>query len=149
MVSFTFDDFPKSAFTNGHEILARNGARGTYYVATALAGTRDEVGQMFDIEDVRAAHSQGHEVACHTHTHLNCAKATKSELLAQIRENASALASLLDGAAPTNFAYPYGAVSPRAKHVLGPRFSSCRGITAGINHENTDLADLCANKIYS
>ena len=70
VVSFTFDDFPKSALTAGGSILERHGARGTYYVASKLAKTDGAVGRLFDVEDISAAHHNGHEIGCHTYTHL-------------------------------------------------------------------------------
>src|SRR5262249_6519676 len=59
------------------------------------------------------------------------------------------ISSLTGGRAPSNFAYPFGAVSRHAKRVLGPLFSSCRGIEAGLNAENADFNELKANRIYA
>src|SRR5260370_938233 len=72
VVSFTFDDFPKSALATGGAILERYGARGTFYASLKLAGAETILGPMFDEEDIRAAHHAGHEIACHTFTHLDC-----------------------------------------------------------------------------
>lgn len=149
VVSFTFDDFPKSAWTRGGETLEMFGARGTYYVSAGLEGQASEMGPMFDAADLREAHSAGHEIACHTFMHLNCARAGKGEILSQLRDNAAALSNALDGYQPANFAFPYGAVSSAAKRAVGSRFSSCRGIGDGINHASTDLAHLSANKLYA
>jgi peptidoglycan/xylan/chitin deacetylase (PgdA/CDA1 family) len=104
---------------------------------------------MFDAEDIRTAYRTGHEIACHTFTHLDCAHATKSSIRAEVSSNAAALSTLTDGFMPTNFAYPYGSVSEVAKRVLGARFSSCRGVQPGINRETADLAELLANRIYA
>ena len=38
MVSFTFDDLPKSAVTTGAGMLEAHGARGTFYVSGGLVG---------------------------------------------------------------------------------------------------------------
>src|SRR5262249_53443030 len=38
VVSFTFDDFPRSAALNGARILERQDARGTFYAAGAYCG---------------------------------------------------------------------------------------------------------------
>jgi peptidoglycan/xylan/chitin deacetylase (PgdA/CDA1 family) len=149
VVSFTFDDFPKSALAAGGNILERYGARGTYYVSMKLAGTDGVVGPMFDRQDVRAAHAAGHEIGCHTYTHPDFHHAPKSSIPTEIRENGAALSSLLEGFVPTNFAYPHGSVSVTAKRVLGPRFSSCRGTGRGINHGLADFADLLANTVYA
>jgi hypothetical protein len=70
-------------------------------------------------------------------------------ILAEVRNNAAALASLIEGFVPTNFAYPYGCVSIMAKRVLRFRFSSCRGVDRGINYGTVDLADLLAVPLYA
>jgi len=149
VVSFTFDDFPKSALSTGGSILERYGGRGTYYASMNLARTHRVVGPMFDDEDIRSAHHAGHEIACHTYTHLDCGSAARSLIQAEICHNAAALSSVIEGFAATNFAYPHGRVSPTAKRVLGPRFSSCRGVREGINHGIIDLADLRAMPVYA
>lgn len=114
-----------------------------------LDGTNDILGPMFDAQDILAAHRAGHEIACHTYTHPHCRDVPKSLIAAEIRENAAALCALIEGFAPTNFAYPYGSVSVMAKRLLAAQFSSCRGIGRGINHGIADLADLLAVTIYA
>ncbi|HYM72687.1 MAG TPA: polysaccharide deacetylase family protein [Stellaceae bacterium] len=148
-VSFTFDDFPRSAWLNGGAILERHGLRGTYYAALNLAGTENHLGPMFTIDDLREVHARGHEIACHTFNHRDCRRAPASEILAEIDENAAALSRLLDGATMSNFAYPYGAVSLAAKHALSRRFASCRSTGQGINQGTVDLADLLGIHIYA
>jgi peptidoglycan/xylan/chitin deacetylase (PgdA/CDA1 family) len=150
VVSFTFDDFPKSALSIGGAILERRGFRGTYYTAMTLAGAdHDNLGPMFDIQDVVSAHSTGHEIACHTYTHLRCRNVTKSLIETEITNNAAALRAVLEGFTPESFAYPYGAVSVKGKQLLGGHFSSCRGISRGINDDIVDLADLLSVMLYA
>src|SRR5882672_4602790 len=73
IVSFTFDDFPRSAWVNGGAILEEYDRRGTYYAAMGLAGAANHLGPMFEAGDLRAAHARGHEIACHTYSHRDCA----------------------------------------------------------------------------
>ncbi|HEY4077865.1 MAG TPA: polysaccharide deacetylase family protein [Rhizomicrobium sp.] len=149
VVSFTFDDFPKSALSAGGAILERHGVRGTYYTAFGLAGTQGSPGAMFEIDDVRAAHARGHEVACHTYAHINCAKAGTVQMRSEVDANAAAATSVIEGLALANFSYPFGGVSSQARRTLGPRFSCCRGIQPGINEGVPDYTELRANKIYA
>ena len=149
VVSFTFDDFPKSALVAGGAILERYGARGTYYTACHMAGTQGSLGPMFDAGDVCAAHDRGHEIACHTYSHLDCAAARISAMRAEISDNAAAVASIIGGAVLTNFSYPFGGVSDTARKTFGRAFLSCRGIQPGINQGVPDYAELRANKIYA
>ena len=142
VASFTFDDFPRSALAAGGAILEKHGARGTYYTAMQLAGTRNETGALFEVADVVRAHRAGHEIACHTFSHRGCRHASAATIAAEISENSQAIALALDGAVPTSFAYPFGSVSLTARHALKSRFSSCRGTKEGINCGTADLADL-------
>jgi peptidoglycan/xylan/chitin deacetylase (PgdA/CDA1 family) len=149
VVSFTFDDFPRSALVHGGAILERYQAWGTYYTAFGLAASTSELGEMFDRDDVRSAHLRGHEIACHTYSHCNCARSEKGLLKVEVRDNAGALAPIVDGKGMTSFSYPFGAVSPQAKAVMARSFSSCRGIQPGINEKVPDYGELRANKIYA
>jgi len=149
VVSFTFDDFPKSAFTNGAAVLERHGARGTYYTAFGLAGRDEPVGEIFDLECLCSVLARGHEIGCHTYSHLDCARADKAHLWAELASNARAIAAVSGGQAMTSFSYPFGAVSPEAKAVTAGFFSSCRGIEPGINLAVPDYGALRANKIYA
>ncbi|HEV2186265.1 MAG TPA: polysaccharide deacetylase family protein [Stellaceae bacterium] len=149
VVSFTFDDFPRSAWVNGGTILEQFGKRGTYYAAMGLAGTDSDLGKMFGADDLRAAHAQGHEIACHTYSHRDCCHASPAEITAEIARNATALAEVIAGVSLDNFAYPFGGVSLTAKNALGDRFASCRGTGRGINRGTVDLSDLRSSSIYS
>jgi peptidoglycan/xylan/chitin deacetylase (PgdA/CDA1 family) len=148
LVSFTFDDFPRSALTEGGAILERHGARGTYYAALGLSGSDGPLGLMFELDDLRRAHAYGHEIGCHTYGHVNCAETAATVLVEEAARNASALTRALGGVPPTSFAFPYGAVSDEAKGTLGPRYASCRGIQPGLNALPAELTELKANKIY-
>ena len=149
VVSFTFDDFPRSAWVNGGAILERYDRRGTYYAAMGMAGTSNNLGPLFDLEDLRAAHTHGHEIACHTYHHRDCGRLMPGDIADEIDRNAVALARALGAPAIDNFAYPFGGVSISAKSELATRFASCRGTGRGINHGTVDLADLLSTSLYS
>jgi peptidoglycan/xylan/chitin deacetylase (PgdA/CDA1 family) len=149
VVSFTFDDFPRSAWVNGGAILEKYGRRGTYYAALGLAGGTNHLGPMFEFDDLREAHARGHEIACHTFSHRDCARVPVAEIAAEIDRNAAALSAALDGAPIENFAYPFGGVSQSAKGALAKRFVSCRGTGKGLNRGTADLTDLFSTSLYS
>ena len=60
IVSFTFDDFPRTAFSTGGAILEQFGARGTYYAALGLMNTSNELGEQFRSMDLDALLEKGH-----------------------------------------------------------------------------------------
>jgi peptidoglycan/xylan/chitin deacetylase (PgdA/CDA1 family) len=149
VVSFTFDDFPRSAWVNGGAVLEKYGRRGTYYAALGLAGTANHLGPMFELDDLREVCARGHEIACHTFSHRDCARVPPVEIVAEIDRNAAALSAALDGATIENFAHPFGGVSQSAKAALAKRFVSCRGTGKGLNRGTVDLADLFSTSLYS
>lgn len=148
VVSFTFDDFPRSAWVNGGAVLEKFAVRGTYYAAMGFAGGGNHLGPMFDADDLRAAQGHGHEIACHTYSHRDCMRAAPAEIVAEIERNGAALRETLGGPAPVNFAYPFGGVSQTAKRTAHQRFASCRGTGRGLNRGTVDLADLASTNIY-
>lgn len=148
VVSFSFDDFPKSAIETGGAILEKHEARGTYYVALGLAGSNGNQGPIADLSQIGETHQRGHELACHTYSHLDCSRAPTTAIVEDLRRNAEAFAELL-GFAPSNFAYPYGRYLLPAKRLVAPLFASCRGTMGGSNCGTVDLADLRGTKIYA
>jgi peptidoglycan/xylan/chitin deacetylase (PgdA/CDA1 family) len=145
-VSFCFDDFPRSAYLIGGSILHAHGARGTYYAAVGLMGTRNELGEQFRQSDLDALLRDGHELASHTFHHLSCRAARAGLYQDDAVQGRRALAELT-GQDPANFAYPYGHVSIHMKRRLGTLMRSCRGIYSGVNEE-ADLNLLRANSLY-
>src|SRR3954447_8997056 len=66
LISFSFDDFPKSALRTGGSILRHFGLSGTYYASLGLIGKDSESGPIFDQTDLKLLHEQDHELGCHT-----------------------------------------------------------------------------------
>jgi peptidoglycan/xylan/chitin deacetylase (PgdA/CDA1 family) len=70
IVSFAFDDFPRTAYTTGGSILKSFGVRGTYYAAIGLMNTSNDLGEQFQADDLYSLVSNGHELAGHTFSHI-------------------------------------------------------------------------------
>ena len=148
LISFTFDDFPKSAARTGAALLDRVGGRGTFYASTAYAGQTTHTGEMFGADDVRRLLGEGHEIGCHTYAHLDCARAAAGDVFADMVRNADALAAMGMEERLVSFAYPYGETSVSFKSQLPSRFTSARGIASGLASGRADLAQLRANAMY-
>jgi peptidoglycan/xylan/chitin deacetylase (PgdA/CDA1 family) len=148
VVTFTFDDFPRSALTVGGDILEAFGARATYYVAMSLMNTSNSLGEQFREEDLFSLLERGHELASHTFNHLSARRTNCDTFVRDAEKGEAAIQEKMGIAASGNFAYPYGDVTPRVKKILGPRLRSCRGTIGGCNGPETDLNLLNANSLY-
>ena len=149
MISFTFDDFPRSALTVAGATLAEKGLRGTYYASLGLMGQRSSVGEIFSIDDLRLLVQEGHELACHTFDHVACGRLSPRELQEQCERNRAAAAEALGGYALRNFSFPSGSVTLAGKQAAARGYETCRTTDQGINSGVVDLAYLLAIPVYS
>ena len=118
LVSFTFDDFPLSAITNGARILENEGWRGTYYTSAGLAETNNHHGKHFSAQDLRDLEARGHEIAGHTHSHADLTRLSVNQAMTEVQTNYDALKNMGVKSEIENFAYPYGEVNGRLKKAL-------------------------------
>lgn len=138
MVSFCFDDAPASAAERGAEILERRGAKGVFFISMGLAGREGPMGRNAGAEQIERLIAHGHEIGCHTHSHLDCGQASAGEIADDVLKNKAALTGL-GAPVPRSFAYPYGDVSISAKRVLGSRFGLLRALHHGLVRRGQDL----------
>ena len=138
MVSFSFDDAPSSAAQAGAQILQARGVRGTYFVCMGLAGQDGPMGRNLDAAEVRTLVGAGHEIGCHTFSHLDCGQAPPGLATGDVQQNLEALRAA-GAPEPETFAYPYGDVSAPAKAALAGRFSLLRALHHGVIRQGSDL----------
>jgi len=142
IISFTFDDAPKTAWTSAGEILGRYGFLGTYYCSGDLLGkSHPSLGTYCDADDVRALIREGHEIGCHTRSHLDCQTASRKCIEQDMAANRKLFADEFDQHL-TSFAYPFGIVTLGAKFAASSGYSSARGTRPGINRRIADLSQL-------
>lgn len=127
LISFTFDDFPRSALHQGGEILARFGARGTYYVSLGLMGKLEPTGNICLPEDLALLAGEGHELGCHTFGHFDSWLTETSRFADSVVRNREALHKLLPGRNFRTFSYPINPPRARTKRRIAPLFECCRG----------------------
>lgn len=150
VITFTFDDFPVSAYKIAGSILEENDSRGTYYTSMGLMGCKTvEMGEHFTSSDITEMLEKGHEIGCHTYSHLNYNDVHFEEYIADISRNKEALADFIGGTGLLNFSFPFGYTSLKLKRAIEARYNTCRGIFPGINAGTIDLNLLRANKLYS
>lgn len=144
-VSFTFDDFPLSALTEGGRILCEQGVRGTYFVSLKLLGSPSVSGPLASREDLVSLLQDGHELGCHTFEHLDGRRSTVESFERSIEANRVALASSVPGATFETFAYPLNGPVLNIKRAVGGHFVGCRG---GGQTFNAGAIDLNLLKAY-
>lgn len=143
IVSFTFDDIDATAATTGAGILERHGVRGTFYVAGTLCELSGSKGPFASLAQCHDLARRGHEIGCHTYSHLAVRTLSPAALARDLDRNA---AHLRDATVPplTSFAFPFNAPTLRAKRALSRRFRTSRGGVPGINGGAVDMAFLKA-----
>lgn len=147
MISFTFDDFPRSAADTGASILERFGARGCYYACTGFLDRTGPSGPYFTERDIAHLERAGHEIGAHTMSHLDCAKASTRHALADIAHNEDQLKAIGVSNPIRQFAYPYGETHTELKRELADRFDACRGVLSGVNRKGSDAMQLRAYEL--
>jgi peptidoglycan/xylan/chitin deacetylase (PgdA/CDA1 family) len=138
-VSFTFDDFPRSALHTGGAILKQFGVAGTYYASFGLMGKQAPTGQMFVAEDAKKLLCDGHELGCHTFAHCDAWKTDPNLFEDSIRKNQSALEALVHGASFKTLSYPINPPRARTKLRVAKHFVCSRGGGQALNVGTTDL----------
>lgn len=144
LISFTFDDFPRSALLVGGAILNEFGLSGTYYAALGLAGKETPTGQIFFPDDLRTVLERGHELGCHTFSHCDSWQTDPRTFEESIIENQEALRQLIPGAEFKTFSYPISPPRPLTKAKIAGRFRCCRAGGQVFNIGTADVNQLSA-----
>ena len=141
-ISFTFDDFPRSALYSGGEILRRYGLVGTYHVSLGLSGINEASGPMFVFEDLPTLVERGHELGCHTFSHCHSWHTDAKAFEESIVRNNEALREILPGVELRSFSYPISEPRPLTKARASTHFQSCRAGGQTLNLRRADLNQL-------
>jgi peptidoglycan/xylan/chitin deacetylase (PgdA/CDA1 family) len=139
MISFTFDDAPRSAFVTGGGILKAHNARATFFVSFGLLGLETEVGRIASEDDVVRAIEEGHEIGCHTFDHLDTWETSRKRFIKSVDANDRARRRIVPATAFKTFSYPKSEPKPWIKAKLQERFLCCRGGGQTLNAGQVDL----------
>lgn len=146
IVSFTFDDVPDTALTNGAAILEKYGALGTFYIAGGLEARVEPDRTLIDRNGCLELFRRGHEIGCHTFAHRRV-RAYGSSLAKDLDSNARYLLDAGITRLADNFAFPYNAAWPLARRELGRRYLTCRAAGETVNRGAIDPLMLKAVEI--
>ena len=143
MATFTFDDFPRSAYERGGRILEAAGARATYFAVGSYMGRTVDGVEQYDEATLRAAHAAGHEIGCHTFDHEKLGPQGPDFTRETCERNLKFFQQTLGTPEKmTSFAYPYGDVSLSVKNEISRHFPLCRGVHERLNSDWVDLAQV-------
>ena len=148
LVTFTFDDFPRTAYSIGGAILKSFGACGTYYTSLGLMNTTDSTGDQFHLDDLHGLVGDGHELASHTCHHVSSRSLSSAAFVQEVLEGKEGIRRVAGLKVSNNFAYPFGRVTAAVKCAVGKAMRSCRGSYPGVNGSLVDLSLLRANPLY-
>lgn len=144
IVSFSFDDAPRTAWEYGAPILEDAGGRATYYVAGGLIEAGQPDLKLITPEEGSDLAARGHELGCHTWSHPKLAAMSGKALAADLGRNGAFLTALDGRMDRRNFAVPYAMATPLRQKLLRQQFRTSRGGRPGINRGLTDLHYLSA-----
>jgi peptidoglycan/xylan/chitin deacetylase (PgdA/CDA1 family) len=112
LVGLTFDDGYADFLEHAVPVLGRHGMTATLYVVTGRLGGHNAWDDgprlpLLDADGVRAVAAAGHEIGCHTATHVRLAGADERTLTTEIADSKRALEDVLQRTVP-GFCYPWG-----------------------------------------
>jgi glycosyltransferase involved in cell wall biosynthesis len=144
VISFTFDDFPRSALLTGGAILESFGLAGTYYASLGIMGRETPTGSIFLPEDLRVLLERGHELGCHTFNHCHAWDTQASMFEDGVIQNHQKLNELLPDASFKTLSYPISVPRVETKRRISKYFACCRCGGQTYNTGETDLNYLSA-----
>ena len=144
LISFTFDDFPRTALFAGGEILRRYGACGTFYVSLGLLGKDSPSGPICSVDDLKVVVEQNHELGCHTFSHCHSWDTERALFEASILENRAALKRVFVNVDFESLSYPISEPRPLTKRDAARHFLCCRAGGQTLNAGRVDLNQLSA-----
>jgi peptidoglycan/xylan/chitin deacetylase (PgdA/CDA1 family) len=143
MITLSFDDAPSSAALYGRKLMGDYGIAATYFISGGLMGQDSHFGPYAHCDEVMDLHIMGHEIACHTYSHLDCGTTYRAKIEANMAQNKAAFFDMGLPQAQT-FAYPYGEISMTAKAITRSKFKVARALHKEIIRTGSDLNQLPA-----
>ena len=148
VVSFSFDDVPKSACYEGRNIIEKYDCHATWYVSGGLTDRIDQGHQCHSFSDVLDLFVKGHHVGCHTFSHRACDSLNEKELVFELEKNSDFLNQIGLLKSEIHFSFPFGAHNAFSKKITARYFKSSRITGGGFHVNHADLNALKAERLY-
>lgn len=147
IVSFCFDDAPKSAYINGAKILESNGRKGTFYISFGLREKPSPSGKIVSTDDIYELLRKRHEIGCHTYSHIDVNEYKIESFKNDCIKN-RLIANKEFGINLKSFSFPKGNIRPSAKMVISKFYNSVRTVQSGLNQNPIDIYALKSIPLY-
>lgn len=130
VVSFTFDDAPRSVYTQAYPLLKAAGLPATVYLSTGFV----EAAGYIKWTDVKVLDANGWEIGAHTHAHPDLTKLAAPEMAEEIAKSQALLRER--GFTAVSFAAPLGEYGQRELAELKKVYKSNRAAwgNGGVNN---------------
>lgn len=118
-VAITFDDGFRNVLTEAVPVLRRYALPAAVFVPTKWldtpSGSDASAGaiETLTIDDLRELDRLGYEIGSHSHSHLDCSRAAREQVVADLTESVTQLTAAV-GRAPRYLAWPFGRYSAAA-----------------------------------
>lgn len=146
-ISFTFDDVPRCTFDYAVPILDKYNCKATFYLCGSLC--KDDDKKYFGPGQVASLLERGHEIGCHTFSHVKSGTASNKKFAGDLFQNKKYFEENFNSLNLDNFSYPNGSVGIWNKSLVNKMYSTARTTCLGINVNPIDLGFLLAYKLYS
>jgi peptidoglycan/xylan/chitin deacetylase (PgdA/CDA1 family) len=133
VLSISFDDFPRTSWSEGGAVLADHQVQATYFMSGGLCGRFYANQEMFTTRDLEEIWAAGHEIGCHTFDHLSAIRSSPEEFVASMIRNRQFIGRIIAGLTLRTFAYPFGHVTLGAKLSCAKHYAFGRGIGRALN----------------
>ncbi len=137
LISITFDDGWESTYTTAAPLLMRYGIHSTQYLISGVINYP----AYLSLDQVKALHANGQEIACHTVSHPDLTTLTDANLNYQLSGCQQYFSKYFGNV--TDFAAPYGHTNPKVIGSISQYFQSERNsngdITNGISDADVNL----------
>lgn len=146
VVSISFDDVPSESLLYGVPILDHYGCKATFYTCGKFL-TKKTKGYL-NVDELEALAVQGHEIGCHTFSHLSARDSKRIVYREDLLRGLNAVRQYWQDCDLT-FSYPFGHLTYAAKKLVRENFVAGRTTFRGVNSRAIQLPMLRANAIYS